>query len=255
MSQNPAPALILTAHGTIHPEGPAVFEALADKLRARLPAAEVQVAYVDVIGPRLQDVLAAMAAADRAVVVPVFLGAGYHVRIDIPQVVAAYDQDRVRVAASLGPAPEILEAVAERFRTAWRAHAERAGRPGYATELPEAVVLAAAGSTNPDSREQTHAAAEHLAALLDRPVTAGFITAGRPTVREAVATAGEGARTVGVATYLLGPGTFHDGLRSVGADVVADPIGAHELVADVVADRYRTALPGPAAAPDTAAHG
>lgn len=246
MSHDQTPVLILTAHGTIHPGGPAAFEALAEKIRSRLPAVEVVTAFVDVIGPRLADVLAEVAGRARAVVVPVFLGAGYHVEIDIPQVVSAYEEDQVRVAKSLGPAPEILDVLADRFRAA--AHAvidgQRQPRPGAADVLPDAVVLAAAGSTNPAAREQTHIAADHLAALLDRPVTVGFITAAGPTVREAVDRARAGARTVGVATYLLAPGTFHDGLRSAGADVVADPIGAHDLLADLVSQRYRDAVTG-----------
>ncbi len=231
------PVLVLAAHGTIHPDGPRVFEDLADRVRHRLPAAEVRVAFVDVIGPTLRDVLASV-CRDRArvVVVPVFLGSGYHVETDIPGVVAAYDPEQVVVARSLGPAPEVVDAVADRFREALAPTA-----PGD-TALPDAVVLAAAGSTNAGARQQTRTAADHLAAVLDRPVTVGFLTAGTPKVADVVERAHQGGTTVAVATYLLGPGTFHDRLRSAVPDVVAQPIGPHRLLADLVASRYREAV-------------
>lgn len=270
------PVLVLAAHGTVHPEGPGAFEELAERVRHRLPATEVVVAFVDVIGPTLRDVLASVCRdRGRAVVVPVFLGSGYHVEIDIPGVVAAYDEEQVVVARSLGPAPEVIDAVADRFReslrstprgTTGRAAATRqevghSVARGQATShdaarwiwrdgsaLPDVVVLAAAGSTNAGSRQQTRTAADHLAAVLDRPVTVGFLTAGTPKVADVVERAHRDGSTVGIATYLLGPGTFHDRLRSAGPDVVAEPIGPHPLLADLVASRYREAVELPVAA-------
>jgi len=103
------------------------------------------------------------------------------------------------------------------------------------------VVLAAAGSSDPEAAAQVAAQADLLADALDVPVVAAFAAAGRPTVAEAVA--GLRARTggpVAVATYLLAPGQFHDRLGESGADWVTAPLGAHPAVAALVIDRYRT---------------
>jgi sirohydrochlorin ferrochelatase len=45
-----------------------------------------------------------------------------------------------------------------------------------------------------------------------------------------------------VASYLVAPGAFHDAVRATGAAVVAEPIGAHPAVAEVVLRRYDAAV-------------
>lgn len=224
------PTLVLTAHGTENPSGPRVFDDLAVLVRGRLPGVRVTVAYVDVIGPTLTDVLdRELEHHPSAVVAPIFLGSGYHVETDIPDVVAPYGE-RVGVARSLGPDPEVIEAVADRLVTA--------GPAGG----PDAVVLAAAGSSRANSRRQTRRAAEMLGARLSVPVTAGFVTGPGGSVPDAVRSArAMHGGVVAIGSYLLAPGVFHDRLRSAGADVVAPPIGAHRALADLVTRRYRSA--------------
>ena len=74
-------------------------------------------------------------------------------------------------------------------------------------------------------------------------MTPAYLSAARPSVRDAVSTArARGARRVGVATYLLAEGRFHRALHSTGADVVAAPIGDHPAVAELVVHRYREEL-------------
>ncbi len=224
------PALVLTAHGTENPAGPAVFEALAGLVRDRLPGVHVRVAYVDVIGPTLTDVLAQeLEQWPSAVVAPAFLGSGYHVKTDIPGIVARHGQ-RVAVARSLGPDPEVIEAVADRLSTA------------DTGDAPDAVVLAAAGSSRAQSRRQARRAADVLSSRLGLPVTVGFVTGPGGSVPEAVreARAVHGG-VVAVAAYLLAPGVFHERLRTAGADLLAPPIGAHPALADLVTRRYHSA--------------
>jgi len=52
----------------------------------------------------------------------------------------------------------------------------------------------------------------------------------------------EGARRVCIAPYLLAPGLFHTKLADAGADAVADPLGVHPLVVELVLQRYGAAL-------------
>ncbi|HET8600941.1 MAG TPA: CbiX/SirB N-terminal domain-containing protein [Segeticoccus sp.] len=239
-AQTRSPSLVLAAHGTHRPEGPRTLAALADLARHRLPGTSVAVGFVDVIGPTVADVVAVRLAEHAcAVVVPVFLGTGHHVEVDLPKV-AAGREDRVLVTPALGPVPEVVRAVADRLRQASTAGSAANGQ----RRLPDAVVLAAAGSTRERSRRESAAAARSLASLLGRPVTVGFASGAGPSVVEAVwrARAVEGAATVGVASYLLAPGVFQERLGASGADVVAQPIGAHPAVADLVVRRYLEAV-------------
>lgn len=257
-----SPALVLAAHGTRHPDGPRTLAALAGLVAGRLPGTPVAVAFVDVVGPTLADVLAdRLARSARAVVVPVFLGTGYHVEVDLPRGAAAHG-GRVTVAPALGPAPEVVRAVADRLAEASRGRGA-GGRP-------DAVVLAAAGSSRERSRQETVRAAAALERLLGTPVTVGFASAAGPSVAEAVVDArrasrhagrprsdtagtGPGARggaaTVAVASYLLAPGAFQARLAAAGADLVADPIGAHPALADLVVRRHRAAVSAAISAP------
>jgi anaerobic selenocysteine-containing dehydrogenase len=71
--------------------------------------------------------------------------------------------------------------------------------------------------------------------------TAGFDQAWRPSIGEAVRQAGRGGARVAVASWLLAPGLFQRRLAEVGADVVAEPLGAHPAVAELVLRRYTEA--------------
>ena len=82
--------LVLAAHGTVDPAGRAVTVEVAARSAERL-GVRAEVAYVDVCGPELLDVLGRYAddpgRGEAPVVVPFFLAAGYHVRHDVPTAV------------------------------------------------------------------------------------------------------------------------------------------------------------------------
>ena len=218
--------LIFAAHGTRDPRGQTTIATLCEMVAARLPGVEVRLGWVDVIEPTLASVI-----VDDAVLVPVFLGTGFHVRNDVPQ--AAALASNVTTTAALGPAPEVLTAVRERLM-------ESGVRP-------DAVVLGAAGSSDPLSRAEASAAAALLENGLGIPVRVGFLSAAEPAVCEVVEELrAEGRRRVAIASYLLAPGFFQDRLRHCGADEVSSPIGAHPDVADMIAERYRRAPLGAA---------
>lgn len=223
--------LIAVAHGTRAPEGPVVLAALLDRVRALLPGVDVRVAYVDVIEPTLSSVLASVPHGERAVVVPLFLASGYHVRVDVPSAVASSGGGRAVVTPALGPDPAVVAAAEERLRSS---------APDV---LPSAVVLAAAGSSDESALAEVAVAASLLSASLGRPVVPAYVTTASPSVSDAVSSLrAAGHATVGLASYLLAPGLFQQRLASAGADVVAPPIGPHPLVAALIADRYRSAV-------------
>lgn len=222
--------LVLVAHGTRDPAGGVVIDELAAAVRAARPGLRVEVAYADVRGPSVTEVLAAHLSAP-AVVVPAFLASGYHVRVDVPAQIAASGHPSAVLAEALGPAPELLAALVERLRAAGY-------RPG------DRVVLAAAGSSDPRALVDVHDVAYSLGVRLGSPVRIAYAATATPTVTDAVASiraaAGAGAR-VAVASWLLAPGLFQRRLDACGADIVAAPLATHRAVVDVVLQRYAAA--------------
>ncbi|GDY30049.1 sirohydrochlorin chelatase [Gandjariella thermophila] len=219
--------LVLVAHGTRDPAGAVEIDAIAAALRDRLGGVAVEVAYADVRGPGVADVLRAVRGP--AVVVPAFLAAGYHVRVDVPAQVADSGQDGVVVSAPLGPASALTAAVYDRLVEAgWR--------------RGDAVVLAAAGSSDPRALADVRRAATLLSAHTGGPVRLGYVTTAAPRVPDAVAACrADGRQRVAVASWLLAPGLFQRSLADAGADVVARPIGAHPRLIDAILRRYHDA--------------
>jgi hypothetical protein len=60
------------------------------------------------------------------------------------------------------------------------------------------------------------------------------VSAGKPRLGD--------LRPRAVASYLLAPGRFADTVAACGAAVVAQPIGAHRVLAEIVLDRYLEAV-------------
>ena len=158
---------VLVAHGTRNPHGVNVIAEIADLVGKRIGT--VRTAFVDVLGPTPSEVIAD--ADRRAVLVPAFLASGYHVRRDIPEHVAASGRRDTIITRALGPDPAI--AAVARLRLI-----EAGWRPG------DAVVLAAAGSSDQSACGQVHLAARQLESLIGGHIEVGFITTASPTVPE-----------------------------------------------------------------------
>lgn len=225
-----APVLVACSHGTRSAAGNTTVEELRTRLRQARPGLEVVAAHVDVQEPELGAVVDGLREQGRTcVVVPLLLSSGYHVRVDIARAVDAAD-GAATSAAAMGPDDVITTVLLQRL-------AEAGGR------FADAVVLAAAGSSDAQARADVDRAVASLAGRFPGPVTSGFLSAQEPTVADAVAAArAAGASTVAVASYLLAPGVFSQRLVDAGADVVADPLGPHPLLVELVLHRFDTAL-------------
>ena len=111
--------LILFAHGARDPAWAAPFEAVAARVRRARPAAEVRLAFLEFMAPTLPEAGAALAAAGCAqvAVLPLFLGAGGHVRKDLPKLVEALREAHPAVAFTLhgavGEDDSVIAAMAE----------------------------------------------------------------------------------------------------------------------------------------------
>ncbi|WP_214410941.1 sirohydrochlorin chelatase [Sphaerisporangium fuscum] len=227
--------LVMAAHGTRSAAGEAVHAALAERVRRARPGRRAELGYLEISSPALPAVLAGLTGP--VVVVPLLLAGGYHVHIDLPSVVARTRPDAL-VAAPLGPHALITSVLARRLASA--------GLRGT-----DAVVLGAAGSSDPAALADVRAAARLLSGLLARPVTAAFVSAGAPSLPAALERLRSGpAPRVAVASYLLAPGFFQDRLEGVGADLVSGPLGADDDLAALVWRRFDEAaarrVPAPA---------
>lgn len=218
------------AHGTRNPAGVNSVWQIIDALRTLAPGIEVKPAFVELVDPDVPTALAEIPPHRRAVLVPLLLSSGYHDRVDLPAAIEAARPATAR-AAVLGPDPLLAVALADRLD-------EAGWRPG------DAVVLAAAGSSDPAAAASVRTQADLLGRELSAragartPVRAAFGSAADPDVASAVASArGAGAQRVVISPYLLAPGHFADRLAGAGADLVAEPLGAHPAVVELVLRR------------------
>lgn len=112
-------ALILFAHGARAASWAAPFERLRDLTRARLPGVTVELAFLELMEPRLPAKVGELAAqgATAISVVPVFLGQGGHVLRDLPLMIdelrLAHPQVAFKVAGAVGEDPEVLKAMTD----------------------------------------------------------------------------------------------------------------------------------------------
>lgn len=110
--------LLLLAHGARDPRWAAPFDALAQRLRALAPEALVRLSYLDFLPPNLATAGAELARAgvNRVDVLPLFLGAGGHVRSDVPKQVAelaaAYPHVAWTVRTTIGEVDSVIDAMA-----------------------------------------------------------------------------------------------------------------------------------------------
>ncbi len=219
-------ALVTVAHGTRNLAGNDVARLVAEAAGARL-GIEARASFVELSEPLFSDVM--VEAEVPTVVVPLLLSTGFHMRSDLPEAVAQASVPVV-LGAPLGPDPLLARAQVARLR-------EAGATPG------QRVVLVAAGSTDEGATCDQVAAVALLARAWDGPV-------------ELATLSGHGSRPVDVvrpgdvvSPYLLSPGFFHDRVRREAPEgvVVADVIGAHELVVDLVVERAEALAAGPCA--------
>ena len=106
-------AIILFAHGARDPAWAQPFEAVAAQVRQQASGQHVSLAFLEFMTPDLPTAgRAAMDAGCTSVcVVPLFLGAGGHVRKDLPVMLDELKRQYPQVAWQLSPAIGEVEAV------------------------------------------------------------------------------------------------------------------------------------------------
>lgn len=107
--------LLLFAHGARDPRWALPFEDIARRVRAADPGVAVSLAYLEFMSPGLVEAGTALVGqgCEQVEVLPLFLGAGGHVRKDVPNLMAQLQQAHPEVTWSLRPTIGEEESVIE----------------------------------------------------------------------------------------------------------------------------------------------
>jgi sirohydrochlorin ferrochelatase len=235
-----APALICLAHGSRDTRSSKTVTALVKEVKAQRPDLRIERAFLELSRPGFQDVVDRLATSghDEIVVVPLLLNEAFHAEVDVPaeisRAMARHRGLKIRATDVLGLEPRFLEVLDQRMRTALKEARVR--------EL-DALVLAAAGSSDPLANQAVARLARVWGAHHKLPVTAAYATQAPPATGEAVRTfRNEGRRHIAVASLFLAPGALDDRARELaleaGAVAVSEPLGAHPEIARTVLARY-----------------
>lgn len=227
--------LLAITHGAPSLANRAGIMQLVDAVAEALPGHDVSIAFLDVKHTDLAEALAGFVTGEHAVILPLVLSAGFHMRTGIAKGLERLERIGAELADELGPDDRLVQVLAERIEASGLTAAD-------------SVVLAAAGSSDARAVRECFETGRRLAVRLGRPVTVGFIAAAMPRLHDAIDMVRDvhpGTRVV-VGTYLLAPGSFYDAALNAGGDVVAAPLllpdrrAPGELI-DLVLDRYRGA--------------
>lgn len=223
----------MTAHGSRDPRSAANTRAIAGHLRRVAPEHDVRVAFCEHNAPNLRDVLADV--GDDAIVVPFLLASAYHARIDIPGMIEESGA-AVRVAPTLGEDRRLVQVLGERLTSA--------GASRFDPQL--GVVAVAVGSSDAAANAGTARVADRLSrGTRWAGVEMAFATMAGSVPQAVERLQARGAERLMIAPWFLAHGTITDGIaeyaRREGIPM-AEPLGAHRLVAATVLDRVETAL-------------
>ncbi len=240
------PALLVIGHGTRSAAGCAEFGALVDRVRHRLPAADVRGGFLELSPPPIQDVVRELVdAGHRSVdVVPLVLVAAGHSKGDIPAALAReklrHPGLEFRYGRPLGPHPDLLAVAEQRLAEV----APRASWPDTA------VVLVGRGASDPDANAEVAKTARLLQEGREiETVETAFVSLAEPTVAQGL----ERARRLGYARVVVLPWFLFAGVlpdrvvaqASAWADEHPDVlvrtaglIGPGDALAGVVLERY-----------------
>jgi sirohydrochlorin ferrochelatase len=228
--------LVLTAHGSKDPRSAANARAVADRVARTRPGLDVRLAFCELNAPDLVDVLNVVPG--EAVVTPLLLANAYHARVDIPgQIASCATPERVRQAGVLGEDPRLVSLLRQRVTDLGVSRLD--DRVG--------VLVVAIGSSDPAANARTRRLVPNLlAGTRWAAATTAFVTHPEPSLAEAAdLLRRRGARRVVVAPWFLAPGRLPDRARDFADDAgvaVAEPLGAHRLVAETVLDRFDEVL-------------
>jgi len=237
-------ALVLTAHGSADPRAAANTHAVADQIRLLRPSLDVRVAFCEKSAPNLLDVLTALDGP--AVVTPLLLANAYHARVDIPEIIAeaqagsaqaGYAHPDILRADTLGEDPRLVPVMRQRLDE-------------LNVELDRddvGVLVVAVGSTHAEANAGTATLADAMAhGTRWAGVRVVYATGPAPSVADGIAELRHlGARRIALAPWFIAGGRITDRVAAIAAAegiAMAEPLGAHPLLAETLLDRFDRAI-------------
>lgn len=234
----PRPVLLVIAHGSRDPRHAATVHALVERARSLRPGLRVETGFLDFNAPSVPRVLERLAAEGvrDVVALPLLLTRAFHAKADIPAVLRkAPPRLRIHEADVLGPSPLLLSALERRlYEAGFDASDKRS----------TGLVLASAGSTDPEAIAVIADVARELRHTGWCAVRPAFASASLPRTEDAVrALRDEGCERVAVAPYVIAPGRLPDRIAAGAreADVLADVLGPAPELAELLFRRYEQA--------------
>lgn len=133
MNPKPTTAILLFAHGARDPGWAEPFRRIAARLKAAQPGLRVELAFLELMDPKLGDAVAGLAGegVSRMTLVPLFLAQGGHLKEDLPRLLDAickrHPGVRIDVTAAIGDVESLTNAIAD---WALAQHLSSANQPG-----------------------------------------------------------------------------------------------------------------------------
>lgn len=228
------PVLILTAHGSVDPRSSTTTFAVAEQIRLLRPGLDVRVAFCENSEPNLAAVLAGL--RHPAVVTPLLLASAFHARVDIPAIVAESGTEVIQ-ADTLGEDPRLTQVL--------RARLSALGVEHHHSDT--GVLVVAVGSSHAEANARTATLAAAMAHGSQwAGVRVAFATGAQPAVAEGIDELRRaGARRITLAPWFIAPGRITDRVARIAVEAgveMAEPLGAHRLVAETALDRFDQAV-------------
>ncbi|MGW2817503.1 sirohydrochlorin chelatase [Streptomyces sp. NPDC001415] len=229
------PVLLVIAHGSRDPRHAATVHALVRRVRSLRPGVRVELGFLDFNAPSVPQILdrLALEGVRDVVALPLLLTRAFHAKADIPAVLdRAPARLNIRLADVLGPSSLLLATLERRL---YEAGLDPADKPSTG------VVLASAGSTDPEAIAVIAEIARELRHTGWCAVRPAFASAALPRTEDAVRELRAlGVRRVAVAPYVIAPGFLPDRIArgAAGADVLSEVLGAAPELARLLLLRY-----------------
>jgi len=240
------PPLVIAGHGTRVNAGAEAAAALVGKVRALLPGVRVEAGFVELTPPTIDVALdTVLADAPAAVVVPLMIGTGGHVREDIPEAIdaskARHLDATVVYTRHLGSPKPLVGAVHDRIAAA---------RGEWTAEETDVVMVGRGCSVTDTNADHVRLSRIVFETGGYHQVLSAFIQVARPTLPQILQQFyGSGSRRIVVMPHFLFTGRLDQWVRAQvdaflaehpDASVrVAEVIGPCDELAQVVAQRYK----------------
>ena len=246
------PALLVIGHGSRDPRGAREFHELVALVKERNPALAVEGGFIELSRPPISECVNRLAegGARRIAAVPLMLLAAGHAKDDIPATLVrekmSHPDIRFHYGRALGIRPELLSLMDERISAA----------------VPEeekeetAVLIVGRGSSDPDANSDLAKISRLFYEGRPYPmVETAYVSLTPPDVTTGLDRLRRlGAKKIAVFSYFLFTGVLEERIREQSARFAAENpgvevayagyFGPHELVADLVLERYEEALRG-----------